>query len=56
MDKIKVNKYGIPVVKREKVRPAKPLVTSGALNPSTINTAKKIIAEHRDVLHALAKR
>ncbi|HKT29429.1 hypothetical protein [Dyella sp.] len=56
MDKNTPNKYGIPVVKRQKVRPAKPLVNSGKLNPGTIDTAKKIIAEHRAVLHALAKR
>ena len=56
MDKSATNKYGIPVVKRTKVRPAKPLVNTGELNPSTVNTAKKIIAEHRAVLHALAKR
>lgn len=56
MEKSTTNKYGIPVVKRKKVRPAKPLVNSGELNPGTIETAKKIIAEHRAVLHALAKR
>ena len=49
-------KYGIPLVKRSSKQPPKTGVSSGGTDARTMASAKKVIAEHRDVIRALAKR
>ena len=49
-------KYGIPAVKRtSRVKPRTGISVVDP-NPKTIAAAKKVIAEHRTVIDALAKR
>nr|WP_297524002.1 hypothetical protein [uncultured Roseateles sp.] len=56
-------KYGIPCVERTKTYPPKKLPRPGEENlppdqpsPALMAAAKEIMATHRDVLRALAKR
>jgi hypothetical protein len=49
-------KYGIPMAKRSSKLLPKTSVSSGGENAKTMASAKKVLAEHRDVLKALAKR
>ncbi|WP_431047601.1 hypothetical protein [Roseateles sp. L2-2] len=56
-------KYGIPYHERTQIYPAKNLPppgeehrSSGGVSPEFIATVDRLIAEHRDVLRALAKR
>lgn len=51
------NPYGIPIVKRSAKRaPTKLAPAVGDTNKATMTSAKKVIAEHREVIKALAKR
>lgn len=51
------NPYGIPIVKRSAKRaPTKVAPDVNGTSSTTMASAKKVIAEHREVIKALAKR
>ncbi|SHM60305.1 hypothetical protein [Rhizobacter sp. OV335] len=51
------NKYGIAIIKRaSKTRPKPVDVPDDAKRQQVMESAKKVIAEHRDVIKALANR
>lgn len=51
------NKYGIPLVRRTtQVRPKTLGALAGNERPEVLDSAKKVIKEHREVIKALAKR
>jgi len=49
-------KYGIPTAKRSSKLKPKTSISAGGTNAQTIAAAKKVMAEHRTVIKALAKR
>ena len=50
-------KQGIPAAKRSsKLKPKTSISAGGGTNAKTIAAAKKVMAEHRTVIKALAKR
>jgi hypothetical protein len=49
-------KYGIKLVQRSKKQTPKTGMSSGEVNPTTMDSAKKVIRVHRQVIRALAKR
>lgn len=50
------NKYGIPIAKRIGSIKPKVGVSDGGIDEKTVESAKKVIAQHQAVIKALAKR
>ena len=49
-------KYGVPAAKRTSKLKPKTSISAGGTNATAMAAAKKVMAEHRTVIKALAKR